>query len=431
MAEPRRLIELETEVAGAADLPDGRLVVGLSGGADSAALLWLCRRQEREVRAVHVHHGLAASDALAGAAAAIAETLATPLVVKRVTLGAGASPENQAREVRYRALSEGVEEGEWVLTAHTLDDQAETVLDHLLRASGPDGLRGIPARRPPFARPFLDVTRSRTRELASLAGLAWLDDPANQTLDPLRNRIRRHLIPELEAEYNPRLRRSLATTARLVAADVDHLESTLEAPIERRGASTAIAASVLTTAADSPATRLTRRFLAAAGLAAASPEAVAGVLAVARGEVRRHHPGGSLTVRRRGAMVVAEPAGEASPDSVDLAMGGATVFGTWTFDSFVTGTAPVAMPLGAEWMVADRDAVGALSVEPARRHRSALEYLAGAGVPVEDRPHHPVLVGVDGPVWIPYVRRLGSGWADDRTDRYLVVRTRVERTWQR
>ncbi|MFP3914228.1 MAG: ATP-binding protein, partial [Actinomycetota bacterium] len=85
MAEPRRLIELAATVEAAADLPPPPWVVALSGGADSAALLWLCRRLGQPVRAVHVHHGLAASDLLAGAAQAVAEAQGVELSTEWVT----------------------------------------------------------------------------------------------------------------------------------------------------------------------------------------------------------------------------------------------------------------------------------------------------------------------------------------------------------
>lgn len=430
MAEPRRLTELADAVEAAADLPDGNLAVALSGGADSAALLWLCRRLGRDVRALHVHHGLPPSDMLAAAAARIAGMLEVALTTEHVTVPTGPSPEDQARRVRYEALMEAAEEGEWVLTAHTSDDQAETVLDHLLRGSGLDGLAGIPSRRFPFARPLLAVSRSTTREIAALAGLPWEDDPLNLSPDPLRNRIRSRLLPELEL-YNRRIRASLATTARLVGRDVAHLEEEARPPVQILDRGAALAASVLTTAESSPAARMVRRFLSVAGLEHASPEAVEGVLAVARGEVERHQPGGNLTVRRRAAMVVAEAAGEPVLPPAGLAVPGETRFGSWAFDAYLSGLPPSALPLSAGWMVADAEAVGPLRVEPARHHPEALRLLADGGVRAPDRDPHPVMVAAEGLVWVPGVRRLPIGWADPATARYLVVRIRTERKWQR
>jgi tRNA(Ile)-lysidine synthase len=428
VAEPRRLTELGA--AAGADLPSGDLVVALSGGADSAALLWLCRRLGRRVRGVHVHHGLPASDMMAGAAAAVAGAMDVDLTTQRVTVPSGPSPEAQARRVRYQALSAAARSGEWILTAHTSDDQAETVLDHLLRGAGLDGLSGIPARRFPFARPLLAVSRSTTREIATLASLPWEDDPVNRSPDPLRNRIRMRLLPELET-YNRRIRESLATTARLAARDVAFLEDGLTSPVESFDGGAAVAASVLTTAHPSPAGRIIRRFLAVAGLERASPGAVEGVLGVARGETEGHQPGGGLVVRRRGALVVAETErARPVPAPIELEIGGETRFGQWTFDAYASDTPPPAMPLAAGWMVADADRLGTLRVEAAAAHPSALELLAGAGVREPDRQGHPVVVAPEGLVWIPGVRRIGIGWADATTRRYLVVRSGTERRWQ-
>lgn len=214
MVATRRLEVLSSSVAERLDLPGGHWVIALSGGADSAALAWLTARMA-PVRAVYVHHGLPASDVLEKAARAVAGALSVPIDVLSVTLERFS--ENEARIARYRALASVRGHEEWVLTAHTADDQAETVLANLLRGSGVGGLAGIPSRRDHIARPMLDVTRSETRELATLADLPWMDDPTNFDLGPLRNRIRLQLIPHLEAEFNPAVRRHLAVAARAIS----------------------------------------------------------------------------------------------------------------------------------------------------------------------------------------------------------------------
>lgn len=432
MAEARRLTDLAATIESLADLPEGPLVVALSGGGDSAALLWLCARLGRRVRAVHVHHGLEASDLMAGAAREVARTVQVPLEETRVALGSGASPEDQARRARYRALLESHREGEWVLTAHTSDDQAETVLDRLLRASGIDGLSGIPARRPPFARPFLGVSRSQTRELATLAGLPWRDDPANRSDRPLRNRIRRQLIPMLEAQFNPSLRSSLALTAALLGRDADLLDQRLaEVPFVVTDDTVEVAASVVTTVPDAAGARIVRRLLALAGLRSAPAGGVEAALSVARGTISSHQAGSGITLRRRGAMLVAESDGGALPAPVELRLPGTTGFGWWRFVTTFSDTPPVAMPLGRGWMVADADRIGSLSVEPATGFPGAMEALAGAGVGAPSRARYPVVVGAGGPVWIPSVRRFPLGWVDSGTNRYLVIHTQTELTWRR
>ncbi|MGH8928443.1 MAG: tRNA lysidine(34) synthetase TilS [Acidimicrobiia bacterium] len=214
MVATRRLEALSSSIAQRLDLPTGPWMVALSGGADSAALAWFAARLGK-ARAVHVHHGWPASDRLQAAALGVAEALKMTVEVARVDLDRVS--ETAARTARYEALDRRLRPSEWILTAHTLDDQAETVLANLLRGSGLDGLAGIPARRGRIARPLLDVSRSETRELAALASLPWIDDPYNLDPTPLRNRIRLALIPQLEEQFNPGLRRHLASAARAVA----------------------------------------------------------------------------------------------------------------------------------------------------------------------------------------------------------------------
>jgi len=131
-----------------------RVTVALSGGADSAALLGAlvecCARQSQwSVRALHIHHGLSGSDALADAAAQIARVLGVTLEVTRVQMSSapGLSVEAEARRVRYDAFRAAVSPGEVLLTAHHQEDQAETLLLQLLRGAGVTDC--LPCRRWP------------------------------------------------------------------------------------------------------------------------------------------------------------------------------------------------------------------------------------------------------------------------------------------
>ncbi len=127
-------------------------------------------------------------------------------------------------------------------------------------------------------------------------------------------------------------------------------------------------------------------------------------------------------------MLVAHRGGRSTLASVALVVGGTTAFGDWRIDSAVGEEAPPAMPLSSGWMVADAERVGPLRVEAAALHPEAVRLLPEAA---GDPGHHPVVVAASGPVWIPGVARLGLGWVDSATDRYLVLRTRIDRTWQR
>ena len=219
MVETRRLSELRSRSAGLLRLPEGDLVVALSGGADSAALAYLLAHLGHRIRAVHVNHGLPASARLEEAARAVADAVDIELEVSGIVVPPGASFEGHAREARYEALFASLRPGEILLTAHTRDDQAETVLMNLLRGSGPAGLAGITARTDVLTRPMLAVGRSETRELATLASLPFFDDPSNLDHGFRRNSIRLEVIPDLSARFNPRLIEALARFAELIGAD--------------------------------------------------------------------------------------------------------------------------------------------------------------------------------------------------------------------
>jgi tRNA(Ile)-lysidine synthase len=175
---------------------------------------------------VHVHHGLRGAAADRDAALVVAAAAARGLgaTVARLAPGSrrrGESLQMWAREARYRVLEDVREavQGGRVLTAHTQDDQAETLLLHLLRGTGPTGLTGIPAARGAVLRPLLGVSRAEVEAYARARGVAFRRDASNRSEVYLRNRVRRRLLPQLCREYNPRLRESLAGLATLLRED--------------------------------------------------------------------------------------------------------------------------------------------------------------------------------------------------------------------
>lgn len=227
MVETRRLTQLLDRVAARVRLPQPPLVLALSGGADSAALAHLAGRETKDLRALHIDHGLPASSQMRKAAAAIADALEIPLQIVEVEVPAGASPEGQARRVRYGAFEEATR-GETLLTGHTMDDQAETVLMNLIRGAGPRGLSGIPPLRPPnIHRPLLGVSRKETHEIASLAGLGFVADPMNHDISIRRNAIRLEVIPALR-RYNPQLTEALARLAESMRIESGYLDGVSE-----------------------------------------------------------------------------------------------------------------------------------------------------------------------------------------------------------
>ena len=167
----------------------------VSGGPDSLALLVLAVEAGLMVTAWHVDHGLRpGSDAEGERVAVVADSLGAAAVSVTAMVGDGPNLEARAREARLDALPDGV------LTGHTADDQAETVLLNLLRGSGIHGSAGI---GDPGRRPLLGLRRSETRAFCVACGLEPLDDPMN--VDPrfVRNRIRNEVLPLL-AEVSDR-----------------------------------------------------------------------------------------------------------------------------------------------------------------------------------------------------------------------------------
>jgi tRNA(Ile)-lysidine synthase len=231
--------------------PGLRLAVGLSGGADSVALVRVLAERSGELglvlHAAHLHHGLRGEEADADLAFArdLAAQLGLPFHETRVDAAAealanpasgkgGESIEEAARRLRYGWFRQLMAAGEVeaVATAHTLDDQAETVLAKFLRGAWTEGLSGIhptvefPEGR--ILRPLLATTRVQIEAYLGARGQGWREDSSNRHLTFTRNRIRHELLPQLEG-WNPRLREHLAQMAELARDE----ESWWQAELER------------------------------------------------------------------------------------------------------------------------------------------------------------------------------------------------------
>ena len=205
---------------------DGLVLLALSGGPDSLALLSAAVFEAPgRVGAVIVDHGLQeGSDAVAERARQQAESLGSVFSrVVRVTVpeGSGLGPEAAARKARYDALSSvAVEAGAVaVLLGHTLDDQAETVLLGLARGSGAGSLQGMAPVAGLYRRPLLGIRRSVTVQACADQGLEPWDDPHNDDPAYTRVRVRRKVLPVLEAELGPGVAEALARTAESLRED--------------------------------------------------------------------------------------------------------------------------------------------------------------------------------------------------------------------
>lgn len=204
----------------AAALP-AELVVAFSGGPDSTALARGLVELGLTPTLAHLDHGLhAASEAEAAHARAAAFRWGLPLAQRRLAAGALDGSEASAREARYAYLAE-VAAGRPLLTAHTRDDQAETLLLRLARGTGARGLAGMPASRPLGAgqllRPLLGVARAELQSALVAWGEQSFSDPSNRDPRFARNRLRSGLLPRLGAPLLARLAAAASGAARLRA----------------------------------------------------------------------------------------------------------------------------------------------------------------------------------------------------------------------
>lgn len=220
--------------------PAGMLVAGVSGGADSLALLQLlCRtlpRAAERIVAVHVHHGLRGVDADRDARAVIGHCRRLGLVslLFRRDVPAEArslrfSLEEAGRRARQECLLAAARQWQSraVLLAHHQDDQAETLLLNLLRGAAGRGLAGLRPVRPfphpqapaglKLLRPLLPFSKQELRAYMRSQGLTWREDRSNRDLQFARNRIRHRLLPYLEKHFHPRSRLLLARSAEILS----------------------------------------------------------------------------------------------------------------------------------------------------------------------------------------------------------------------
>ncbi|HEV8673671.1 MAG TPA: tRNA lysidine(34) synthetase TilS [Methylomirabilota bacterium] len=216
--------------------PGERVLVGVSGGADSVALLHALTRLAPEygldLTVCHVHHGLRPeADRDAALVSDLGARLGCPVLIERVrvTPRPGRSPEAVARVARYAALDRAARAtgATRIALGHTADDQAETVLMRLLQGAGPRGLAGIPVRRGRLIRPLLEVDRAAIVAYLHAHRVGWVEDATNQDQKLLRNRIRHELLPLLAAHGWPRIRVALRRTARASREAVEALDALL------------------------------------------------------------------------------------------------------------------------------------------------------------------------------------------------------------
>ena len=211
-----------------------RVAVGISGGADSVALLsLLCSlRQELNLHIVgcHVNHNLRGQESLRDEQFVrhLCEQLDVECHVYSADISAlarkgGGTVEETAREIRYRFFAQTAGQRGKIATAHTAADNTETVLLNLTRGSGLRGLCGIPPVRGNIIRPLIGCTRRQTEEWCRQNGLLWVEDSTNAGDAYTRNRLRHHVVPVLR-EQNPSVDRTVFEMAGRLRRDADFLD---------------------------------------------------------------------------------------------------------------------------------------------------------------------------------------------------------------
>ena len=448
------------------------LVAGISGGPDSVCLLLalhkLAPSLHLTLHVAHLDHGLRPA-AKAQADAAFVQVLCDRLGIactaeRRPVAGYQrahpgiTSVEAAARAVRYGFFAGVVERtgAAAVATGHTRDDQAETVLLHLLRGAGPDGLAGMATdatlpvdggRTVRVLRALLAVPRAQTEAFCRSAGIEPRRDPTNDTTDFTRNAIRHTVLPTM-AQVNPNVAEALVRLAGQAAGDAAYWRAVvgdaLRPAVTRQDGVLRIDLHVghapLHSMPDAFLSRLLRAAVALewpeVNLEASHTDAL---LALARGHTGRAAslPGGIGAVRVRNALLVraAGTAGPGVPDPAQLVPGAALDWGGWRLTATVEEGG--VMPAAASSWVAHLDASVAGSALTVRVRKAGDRYrplgLRGAKtlqdqmvdshIPALLRDRLPVVAAADGAiVWVAGLRVAEAAKVTERTGRTLVIR---------
>jgi tRNA(Ile)-lysidine synthase len=228
----RRTIERHTLAP-----PGTRVLIGLSGGSDSVALLFLLRELAENgnfhvAGVAHLNHCLRpTADRDEAFCRDLADRVGLRIAVqnedvKGYARGRNLSVEDAARRIRYEFMERTADalSADRIAVGHTQDDQAETFLLKLIRGAGLTGLAGIHPRRGRVIRPLLDVSRADLRGYLAARGQRWIDDESNDDLENPRNRIRHVVLPELDCAATGPTRPAIARAAGLAREDAEWLD---------------------------------------------------------------------------------------------------------------------------------------------------------------------------------------------------------------
>lgn len=229
-------------------VPGDRVIIGLSGGADSVSLLMILSELKKELNielfAVHVHHGLRGKEADRDSAYAqeLSENLGVPFVCVHADVAEyarvnGVSEEEAGRHLRYRILEEQrlIRHAAKIAVAHHADDQVETVLYNLFRGSGLKGIGGMRPVRDSVIRPLLSVTRKEILAYLEEKEISYCEDSTNSGTDYIRNRLRHEIIPAVRERINEGASSNILQAAKTAAAADAYFERAARRILESGG----------------------------------------------------------------------------------------------------------------------------------------------------------------------------------------------------
>lgn len=255
-------------------LPEKSVLVALSGGADSVALLHIMHCLSRKygfvVYAAHVNHCLRGEEAMRDEAfsRAVSENLNIEFFslkadVAKIAAELRISEELAGRHVRYDFFSSLMHKLniEFTATAHHKNDNAETILMNFMRGSGLGGLCGIPYKRDRYIRPLLDISRDEIENYCIENKLEYVTDATNKDTVYTRNKIRNLLIPKLIEWFNPNITETLTSNAKIVSDDEDYLNIATESEFNKFYSDNKVACEVINNMHIAVARRFIRKMI--------------------------------------------------------------------------------------------------------------------------------------------------------------------------